>query len=72
MESCQRRCQPKRNRSRKVGTASKSDTRWSAHAVALRSMSQHYKTYQSILQEIGNNNLQKKETRSEAMNLAKT
>lgn len=49
-----------------------SDTRWSAHAVALRSMSNHYKTYQSVLQEIGNNNLQKKETRAEAMNLAKT
>jgi hypothetical protein len=48
-----------------------SDTRWSARADALRSLSLHYDTYKSALQTLGKNKLQKNETRTDAVNLVK-
>ena len=46
-----------------------SETRWSARADALRSLFVHYKTYQSVLEELGSDTLQRAETRREAMSL---
>uniref|UniRef100_H3AS83 Uncharacterized protein n=1 Tax=Latimeria chalumnae TaxID=7897 RepID=H3AS83_LATCH len=49
-----------------------SDTRWSTCADALRSLSLNYKSYQSVLQALGVDTLQKSDTRAEANSLVGT
>ena len=45
------------------------DRRWSARADALRSLFICYKTYQSVLEKLGNDTLQEAETMNEAISL---
>ncbi|XP_064419092.1 zinc finger MYM-type protein 1-like [Latimeria chalumnae] len=49
-----------------------SDTRWSARADALRSLSCNYESYKSVLQALGADTLQKSDTRAEANSLVET
>ena len=46
------------------------DTRWSSRSDALKSLSQHYKTYHNVLKQIADDSLQKCDTRSEALLIA--
>ena len=46
------------------------ETRWSSRSDALKSLSQHYKVYHDVLQQIADDPLQKCDTRSEALAMA--
>ncbi|XP_064423566.1 zinc finger MYM-type protein 1-like [Latimeria chalumnae] len=49
-----------------------SDTRWSARADALRSLSCNYESYKSVLQALGADTLQKSDTQAEANSLVES
>ena len=49
-----------------------SDTRWSARADAVKSLSENYEVFRHVLELLSNDELQKNDTRSEAASIVKS